>query len=51
MGDVLLTTPLIRSLRVAYPHAAIDALVFTGTEDMLEGNPDVRQTIPVEPHA
>ncbi len=51
MGDVLLATPLIRSLRVAYPRAAIDALVFTGTEGMLEGNPDLRQTIPVEPHA
>jgi len=43
MGDVLLTTPLIRSLRVAYPEAAIDALVFAGTEGVLEGNPDLRQ--------
>ena len=43
MGDVLLTTPLIRSLRAAWPHAAIDALVFAGTEGVLEGNPDLRQ--------
>jgi heptosyltransferase-3 len=43
MGDVLLTTPLIRSLRAAYPRAAIDALVFAGTEGVLEGNPDLRQ--------
>lgn len=45
MGDVLLTTPLIRSLRVAYPSAAIDALVFAGTEGVLEGNPDLRQVL------
>jgi heptosyltransferase-3 len=28
IGDVLLTTPLIRSLRHAWPDATIDALVF-----------------------
>lgn len=43
MGDVLLTTPLIRSLRAAYPRAEIDALVFAGTEGVLEGNADLRQ--------
>lgn len=49
MGDVLLTTPLIRSLRNAYPRAAIDALVFAGTEGVLEGNPDLRRVITAEP--
>jgi len=48
MGDVLLTTPLIRSLRTAYPHAAIDALVFAGTEGVLEGNGDLREVIATE---
>lgn len=41
LGDVLLTTPLIRSVKRAYPSAAIEALVFSGTEGILSGNPDL----------
>jgi heptosyltransferase-3 len=41
LGDVLLTTPLIRSLRQAYPDARLDVLVFQNTASMLEGNPDI----------
>lgn len=44
IGDVLLATPLIRSLKRAWPDTAIDALVFSGTEDILAANPDVRRT-------
>ncbi len=40
IGDVLLTTPLLRSLRRAYPAAHIDTLVFAGRGDVLAGNPD-----------
>jgi heptosyltransferase-3 len=47
LGDVLLTTPLIRSLKRAYPQVTIDALVFAGTEGVLAGNPDLAEIISV----
>ena len=41
IGDVLLATPLIRSLKQAWPDARIEALVFAGTEGVLAANPDL----------
>jgi len=47
IGDVLLATPLIRSIHRAWPQADIDALVFSGTADILSGNPDLARVIAV----
>jgi heptosyltransferase-3 len=49
LGDVLLTTPLIASLRRAWPDAIIDALVFADTAGILHSNPDINTivTMPV----
>jgi heptosyltransferase III len=47
LGDVLLTTPLIRALKLGFPGSSVDALVFRGTEGMLEGNHDLDSVIAI----
>ena len=47
LGDALLSTPLVRSLKQRWPDSAIDVLVFAGTEGVFEGNPDVAQVLAV----
>lgn len=38
-GDMLLTTPVINTLRQNYPQAQIDVLLYKETQDMLAANP------------
>lgn len=45
IGDVLLVTPLLQSLRRAWPDAELDVLVFDGTRGILAGNPDVNRIL------
>jgi heptosyltransferase-3 len=50
LGDVLLATSLLRTLRTGFPHATIDVLVFRGTEGMLAGNPDINAVLTLPQH-
>jgi heptosyltransferase-3 len=51
IGDVLLATPVVRSLKAAYPEVAVDMLVFDGTQDVVSSWPEIRRiwTIPERP--
>lgn len=40
-GDILLTTPLIASLKSAFPDATIDIYIQKNRQGMLEGNTDI----------
>ena len=43
IGDVLLTTPLIKNLKLNYPQATIDFALNSSTEAMLKYNPNVNK--------
>jgi heptosyltransferase-3 len=45
LGDVLLATPLIRSVKHAWPQATVDVLAFADTTAILSGNPDIDRVI------
>ncbi len=45
IGDVVMTTPLIKALRKRYPNAEIDYLVGNWSKKVLEGNPYLNRII------
>jgi len=45
LGDVLLTTPIIRSIKRAWPDSSIDVLAYETTGGILAGNPDIERVI------
>lgn len=45
LGDTLLITPLLSSLKQAYTNTEIDVLLTSSNIQMLEGNPDVSRLI------
>ena len=47
IGDVLLTSPLVRAARRRWPGATVDVLGFERTLGMLAGNPDVDTLVEV----
>jgi len=47
LGDVLMSTPLIRTLRCRWPEATVDTLLFAGSERIIKGNPDLDHILTV----
>lgn len=48
IGDLIVSTPAIRSLKAAFPHSKIDVVIRKGFEQILEGNPDISLLIPFD---
>lgn len=47
-GDMLLTTPVIRSLKAAWPDARIDVLLYEETRAMLSCHPDINKIYAID---
>jgi heptosyltransferase-3 len=45
IGDVLLTTPLVKNLKLNFPDAIIDIAVNKGCEEMVTLNPNINEVI------
>lgn len=49
VGDFYVTTPLVRWLKAALPHTAIDVVTCTRNDALLHNDPFVRNTYMIEP--
>ena len=47
IGDVLMSTPVFRSLRHSYQNAKLDVVVYKGTEGCIAANTDIDHIIPI----
>lgn len=47
-GDILLTTPVIESLKKTTPQAIIDILLYKETNQILQGNPSINKIINID---
>ncbi|MFK7899943.1 MAG: lipopolysaccharide heptosyltransferase II [Cyclobacteriaceae bacterium] len=48
IGDIILTTPLVRAVRTRFPKAEIHFLTKKGTVCLLENNPAINKVIPFD---
>ncbi|MBN1352877.1 lipopolysaccharide heptosyltransferase II [candidate division KSB1 bacterium] len=48
IGDIILTTPLLRALKRAFPDAGIDFVVKSRFRELLVGNPNIERIIPFD---
>lgn len=50
IGDTIMTTPLVRQLRKAYPKAKIDYLIGDVASQVLKNNPNIDEIITFDPN-
>ncbi|MDZ4727234.1 MAG: lipopolysaccharide heptosyltransferase II [Leptospira sp.] len=48
LGDLILSTPFFHAVRNQFPDAQIDLVCNLGTEQIVFGNPDISEVIPID---
>ncbi|MHC1739011.1 MAG: glycosyltransferase family 9 protein [Ignavibacteriaceae bacterium] len=48
IGDLIVSTAAIRSIKAAFPESKIDVIIRKGFEQILEGNPDINFLVPFD---